>query len=139
MAKAASCTASTGAVSIPDYRSADALPTDGSGYIDLHCTCSGGLDCLAFTYTIDIQGTANGGPTARKMKRNHGAETLAYSLYQDALRLVTWGTGLNAYSGLWLLNQFGTTARIPVYARLAAGQVRPADSYSDTPAVVVSF
>lgn len=125
-------------MSAPGYRSTDLLPADPSGYVDLRCTCSG-LDCLIFGYSIEIQAGASGSVTSRKMKRDDGPETLAYTLYRDLTRLLPWNTGSNAFGGTYLLAQFGVTQRIPVYGRIPAGQVIPAGAYKETPSVAVVY
>lgn len=70
------------------------------------------------------------------MTRQGGSETLRYQLYTDALGLDPW-TGVR--SQLYLLNQMGSGQTVYVYGRAAAGQAVRVGSYSDTPAVVITY
>src|SRR5262245_61931217 len=104
---ALSCQVQTEAVVFPSYKATQAAPTDGSGAIEMRCTCSG-LDCLAFGYSLEIQSGSSGSVTDRRLRRTGGAETLRYGLFRDALRQSPWGVGANALGGLYLLSNFGT-------------------------------
>jgi spore coat protein U-like protein len=120
------------------YDPASAVATDGSGYVDLRCTCTG-LDCLAFSYSIALDDGANSSGGQRRMKRTAGSEALDYDLYKDLTRISRWGAGSAALGGLYLLEQLGTAVRSTVFGRIPAGQVRPTGAYGDAIAVTVTY
>jgi len=73
------------------------------------------------------------------MTRSGGTETLRYELHRDVTHLLPWDVGLNALGGLYLLNQFGAWQRTYVNGRIPAGQSVRSGSYSDAPAVIITY
>ena len=88
------------------------------------------VNCTLFSanYTIGIDGGSSGSTANRTMKS--GAVTLNYALFRDAARTQNWGNaaGTDTYAG----NGGVTSVTIPVYPRVAAGQIVAPGTYVDT-------
>ena len=97
-------------------------------------TCSTGVP-----YTVGLSAGTSTGATAttRKMTTSPGAETLAYSLSQDAAHSINWGdtvpTDTVAGTGT------GVAQPLTVFGRVAAGQFPAPGRYSDTITVTLTF
>lgn len=95
-----------------------------SGTVNLTVICTAGSG----SYTIGISGGSSGNTANRTMKS--GAVTLKYALFRDAARTQNWGNvaGTDTYAGS------GSVAfvNIPVYPRVAAGQIVAPGTYVDT-------
>ena len=100
----------------------------------LTATCT-----LAVPYSIglDIGVGAGATVTSRKMTRVGGTETLNYSLYQAADRLVVLGNTL----AIDVITGVGTGLAIPhtVFGKITAGQNVPAGNYVDTVTATINF
>jgi len=114
---------------------APSSPTDNiNGTNTVTATCT-----LGVLYDIGLDAGIGAGATVtnRKMTRSGGTETLAYSLYQAADRLVVLGNTLlvDVISGL------GTGLAIPhtVFGKIPAGQNVPAGNYVDTVTATINF
>ena len=140
-AAAAACTVSTTAVSFGTYDAHAGSPNDASGYIDVYCTCSGGVDCsLAVDYQIEIGPGGSGSTSDRRLlPGGGGGTTLMYGLYQDSNRSAAWTTGAGAVSVTYPTNLFGSYQRSTVYGRIPTGQHVPADTYSEAPTVTIIY
>jgi spore coat protein U-like protein len=138
-AQAKTCTVSTGAVAFGVYEGGAPGHNEASGHVDVACTCSGGLDCADFSYTIELQAGGSGSAAARRMQRVSGTETLNYGLFQDSSRTVHWAGGADAVTRTYLTADFGSFQRTPVYGRIPAGQHVTPGSYVDTPGVVITY
>ena len=138
-AQAKTCTVSTGAVAFGVYEGGAPSDNDASGYVDVACTCSGGADCLDFSYTIEIQAGGSGSAAARRMQRASGTETLNYALFRDSTRTLNWAAGADAVTNTYTSDLFGSYQRTPVYGRVPAGQHVTPGSYVDTPGVVITY
>lgn len=105
---------------------------NGSNTITATCT-------LATLYDIGLDIGIGAGATAasRKMTRTGGTETLEYSLYQSADRLVVLGNTL----GVDVISGVGTGAAIDhtVFGKITAGQNVPAGNYVDTVTATINF
>jgi spore coat protein U-like protein len=131
----ANCTISTAAFGAYDTASANGLSVlDGTGTITVACT--NGSSAMV---TLGQGANADTGSTdAAPLRRLKDSATnyMSYSLYSDPARTTAWGntagTGV-AHTG------DGTATDLTVYARLAAGENKPATSYSDTVVVTVTF
>ena len=110
-------------------------PTDNSNGTNIvSATCT-----LAVPYSIGLDAGIGTGATVtnRKMTRTGGTETLAYSLYQAADRLVVLGNTL----AVDVITGVGTGLAIPhtVFGKIAAGQNVPAGNYVDTVTATINF
>lgn len=101
------------------------------GTAQLQVTCS-----LGTSYSIGLGSGSSASPAQRTMT-SADAGQLVYNLYQDSARSIVWGntTGSNTVSGTYAAAQ----APLPVYGRIAGGQVVTAGGYSDTITVTVTY
>lgn len=136
-AGAVACNVSTLPAQFGVYNPLDAAPLSTTGAINVVCTCTGLLDCVAFAYRIEVSAGHSGNTAAREMRS--GTDRLRYNLFSDPGFTSVWGTGSAGYSVLYLLTLFGSKQTATVYARLPAKQVVPAGSYSDSPVVTISY
>jgi len=109
-----------------------------SGYIEIRCTCVL-LDCVILPYKVELQGGQSGNVNDRRMKRDGGTEELSYSVFKDSNMQTNFSSGSNGISVLYLLALFGSYQRTTIYGRLPAGQQRRVGTYTDTPALVVTY
>lgn len=95
-----------------------------SGSINLVVTCPAG----SANYTLAMNGGSSGSTTARTMAS--GAVKLNYGLFHDSARTQNWGNvaGTDAYFG----NGSVASISIPLYPRIAGGQVVAPGTYVDT-------
>ena len=110
-------------------------PTDNSnGTNVVTATCT-----LAVPYSIGLDTGIGAAATvaSRKMTRVGGTETLEYSLYQAADRLVVLGNTL----AIDVITGVGTGLAIPhtVFGKIPAGQNAPAGNYVDTVTATIDF
>lgn len=105
-----------------------------NGVNTITATCT-----LATLYDISLDVGAGAGATvaSRKMTRVGGTETLNYSLYQSADRLVVLGNtlGVDVISGVGTGLAIGHT----VFGKIPAGQNVPGGSYADTVTATINF
>jgi len=136
-AGAVACNVSTLPAQFGVYNPLDAAPLSTTGAVDIACTCTGLLDCVAFAYRIEVSAGQSGSTAAREMRSGTGR--LQYNLYSDPGFKSILGTGSAGFSMLYLLTLFGSRQTATVYARIPARQVVPAGSYSDSPAVTIFY
>lgn len=136
-AMAVSCSVSTLAANFGAYNPLVSTPLSTTGTINVACTCTAAVDCVAFAYRIEVSPGQSGNTAAREMWA--GAGRLQYNLYSDPGFSSVWGTGNAGVSVLYLVALFGSTQTAPIYARVPAGQVVPAGSYTDSPVVTVFY
>lgn len=110
-------------------------PTDNiNGTNTLTATCT-----LAVPYSVGLDvGTTAGATVANRiMKHTVTGETLNYSLYKAADRLVVLGNTLlvDVISGMGT----GLPVGHPVFGKIAAGQNVPAGNYVDTVTATINF
>jgi spore coat protein U-like protein len=134
----ANCTISTATAAFGTYdpvsANASSAP-DGTGTVTVTCT-----NGSSATVTLDQGANADTGSTdaapLRRLK-DSGTNYLSYSLYSDSARTTVWGntagTGVVAHTG------DGMATALTVYGWIAAGQNKPAASYSDTVVATVTF
>lgn len=106
------------------------VQTDVESSLSVNCTNS-------TAYSVGLgAGTSGGTATARQMSGTP-AGILFYALYSDVTRGINWGdtggTGLITGTGS------GSAQVIPVYGRVAAGQLSPPGTYADTITATVTF
>ena len=102
------------------------------GSTNLSVTCSGGT-----AYEVSLDAGAGAGASVATRKMTSGANTLDYSLYQDAGRTQVWGvtSGTDTVAGTGT----GSAQTISVYGQIAAAQPAAAGSYADTITATVTF
>ncbi len=132
----ASCTVTAGTLAFPNYDAVTGAQVDGSGTLSVACS-KGAITSI----TLGQGANAGFGSTdllpLRRMKKIASTETLSYSLYQDATRLVTWGN--TALTGVTYVPASAAATNVNVYGRITAGQDQPTGSYSDTVLATISF
>lgn len=122
---AAACTVNPQAVSFGSYDSLSPIPLDGVGNIHVNCDVS-----VSLTVTL--------GPGAGTYNQRHmsaGADSLDYNLFTDASRTVIWGDGIAGNS----VSVTSDNVDLPVYGRVTARQNVPANSYTDSVTVTISY
>lgn len=105
-----------------------------NGVNTITATCT-----LATLYNIGLDAGIGLGATvtSRKMTRVGGTETLGYSLYQTADRLVVLGNTL----GVDVISGVGTGLAVShtVFGKIPAGQNVPGGNYVDTVTATINF
>ena len=119
------------------YDPTAAVAATSTGYIDAHCTCSGGADCLGFTFTVSLAAGNSGSVADRQM--TSGSNLLHYNLYPSLLSTTPWGSGASAQTVSYLLTNFGTYQRLIVYGQIRAQQTAASGTYSDSTAITITY
>lgn len=122
----AACSVSPQGVSFGSYDTLSSTALDGAGNINVTCDLS-----ASFTVSLSTGGSGTFDP--RRMAA--GTDYLNYNLYTDAARLLIWGDGTTAGN----VSSTGTNVDLPVYGRIPALQNVPANSYTDSITVTVSY
>lgn len=125
-AAAVVCTVTPQGVSFGNYDPLSASALDGAGNINVTC------DTLV-PFSVSLSTGSSGTFAERRMTA--GTPYLAYNLYSDVLRTIVWGDGVGAAN----VSATGTNVNLPVYGRMPALQNVPANSYSDTITVTVTY
>ena len=136
-AMAVACSVSTLSANFGVYNPLLSAPLSTTGTVDVACTCTAVVDCVAFSYRIELSAGQSGNTAAREMRVGTGR--LRYNLYSDAGFSSVWGTGSAGTSMVYLVTLFGSKQTATVYARIPAGQVVPAGSYTDSPTVTIFY
>lgn len=123
----ATCSISTTAVAFGQYTGSEILATGG-----VSATCVNGTD-----YDIGLDAGLTTGATVTSRKMKSGANVLPYELYSNSDRTTNWGNtvGTDTVHGTGT----GTSQNLNVYAKLPAGSVPAAGTYSDTVKATISF
>lgn len=124
-AAAATCSVSPQGVSFGSYDTLSSTALDGVGNINVTC------DALV-TFTVSLS-TGSGSYDERLM--TGGGAQLGYNLYSDVTRLIVWGDGTTAGN----VSASGTNVDLSVYGRIPALQNIPANAYTDSISVTVSY
>jgi spore coat protein U-like protein len=108
-------------------------PVSANGNISVTCTAG-----TAYSLTLNNGTGAGATPTARKMTRDGGTETLTYGLYIDATHNIAWGDGTGGATvlmgtGNGLTNQNTVYGQVPPQAGAAPGL------YRDTIIVTITY
>ena len=123
------CSITTNALAFGVYDSLANSPSDASTTLDVQCTSGTSYDVL-------LDAGAGSGATVATREMTAGANTLNYTLYQDAGRTTVWGdSNPNKVSGTGT----GSTQALTVYGRVFASQAAAPGSYSDTVVATVSW
>ena len=109
-----------------------AAGTDLDAATTLTATCT-----IGTAYNVGLSAGLGSGATVASRKMTNGANTLNYTLYQEALRTTVWGNTpptdtVNATAG-------ALPTVHNVYGRVFSGQNVPALLYSDTITVTVTY
>jgi spore coat protein U-like protein len=124
---AASCLITATALAFGSYTGAE---TDSASALSVTCTNT-------TTYSVGLNaGTSGGTATARQMAGTP-AGTLFYALFSDAARTINWGD--TGGTGIVLGTGSGLAQAIPVYGRVAAGQLVAPGAYADTITATVTY
>jgi len=123
----ATCSISTTAVQFGPFAGTEILASGG-----VSATCVNGTD-----YDIGLDAGQSTGATVTTRKMKSGANTLPYELYSDSGRTTNWGNtvGTDTVHGTGT----GTSQNLTVYAKLPAGTVPGAGTYSDIVKATISF
>ena len=105
----------------------------------LDATTTISVTCTNLTpYLVELDaGIGSGATVAARRMTGPSSETLSYSLYQDAGRLLVWGptSALQSVAG----TGNGAAQTLTVYGRVNASQSPQAGSYADTITVTVTY
>lgn len=126
----ASCDVSSNDLAFGNYDPVVGSPNDAATSIDV--TCTNGT-----AYVVSLDEGLGAGATVAARKMTAGADTLTYSLYQNAGRTAVWGetAGVNTVAA----TGSGVTQSLNVYGRAPANQTAPAGVFADTITVTVTY
>lgn len=126
----ATCEVSAQDLAFGNYDPVAAAHLDGSAALSVTCT-------NATSYQVGLSLGDGAGATVAARRMTQGANTLSYTLYQDASHTTLWGSTLggNTLTGVGT----GAAATIDVYGRVPMQQAAPAGAYSDTIVVTVTW
>jgi spore coat protein U domain-containing protein, fimbrial subunit CupE1/2/3/6 len=123
-----------GSINFGNYDVFSTIPADGSGAIQILC------DQTQPHIVISIGPSQNsGGFNPRKMKHSLLSDFLAYDLYSDAGRTVTWGDGTGGSSTTTQKAFKNTPLVITIFGRIPAKQDVYVGSYSETVTVTITW
>jgi spore coat protein U-like protein len=127
-----SCTVGTSTLDFGSTLDAHSV-NDGTGSVVVTCTAGS-------TYKVGLgTGTASGASvTTRQMHGVTPENLLPYSLYSDSTRQTNWGN-TPATDTVTGTTADGAQQTITVYGRIPASASAPADTYTDSVAINVSF
>jgi spore coat protein U domain-containing protein, fimbrial subunit CupE1/2/3/6 len=125
-----SCSATASNLSFGAYDPLSILPNDATSTITVQCT-------LLTTYDVGMDAGTGSGASVSTRKMTKSSETLSYSLYRDATRLLVWGNTVSSDT----VQGVGTGLSVPytVYGRIPAGQNVSPGTYTDTISVTINF
>ena len=136
-AMAQACTASSSGPTFGAYDPAAASASSITGTVTMTCNT---LIGLLVSYTIQLDGGANGTVVSRAMAS--GASRLAYQLYTNAAHNIVWGDGTGGsikISDGYLLSVGSTSKSYPVYGLIPAHQNVAAGGYLDTVTILITY
>ena|SRR5215468_8631898 len=120
----------TPAIAFGNYNPLSVTPVDATGTISLACT-KGAVAVIA----LDAGGNSSNATGTTRAMKDAATDYLSYELYSDSSRTSVWkpaGVTEPAAPSKAAVNY-------TVYGRIPAGQDQPANSYSDTVVITVSF
>lgn len=124
------CTVAATNLAFGTYNPLNPTATTGTTTVTVQCT-------LLSAYTIGLNAGTGAGATVAVRKMTKSADTLNYSLYQDAAHSLVWGetSGTDTVAGV------GTGLGIPtiVYGQIPALQNVNTGAYADTITVSVNY
>lgn len=124
------CSVAAANLDFGTYNPLSPSPTSATTTITIQCT-------LLSAYTIGLNAGTGSGATVAVRKMTKVADTLNYSLYQDAAHSLVWGEtiGIDTVAGV------GTGLATPttVYGLIPASQSVNTGAYADTITVSVNY
>ncbi len=114
-----------------DFGTVSSLASAVTAQTNISVTCSNSL-----AYNVGLDNGLNGtSPTTRKM--TSGANSVSYSLFRDASRLLNWGATI----GTDTLGGTGTGSAVstPIYGRVPVQTTPPPATYTDTVQITVTY
>jgi spore coat protein U-like protein len=124
------CTISTTPVTFGTYDVFRQSPTMAVGSVRYECAVPVGL--------VWITMSRGGGISFAQRSMQKGSERLHYNLFRDPRGDSIWGDGTGGSQG-YLHLHIGTTATLPVYGEMPAGQDVTAGTYTDAVTVTINF
>ena len=133
-----SCSVSATAVNFGTYSPLSGSAAQSTGTVAVVCQVL--LVGLFVSWTVTLSTGSSGNYGARQLQS--GANSLSYNLYTNAARTSVWGDGTSSTSVI-SANPFlivgSNSVNYTVYGSIAAGQDRPAGSYTDTLTVTMTY
>jgi spore coat protein U-like protein len=121
------CTVSTGNLAFGSYNGSATVSTTAN--VAVTCT-----NTTTYSVALDA-GTTSGGTTAVRKLTAGGADTIDYTISQDAGHSTNWATGGSAQAG----TGNGASQTLVAYGNIAAGQLVTPGSYTDTVTVTLTY
>lgn len=122
----AACSVTPQAVAFGGYDPLGASAVDGVGNINITCD----------TVTAMTVSLSSGGGTFADRRMIGGASQLGYNLYTNSSRVTVWGDGVGGGS---TVSANSSNVDLTVYGRIPASQNVPANVYTDTITVTVTY
>lgn len=124
------CSVTAANLAFGTYNPLSPSATTATTTVTVQCT-------LLSAYTIGLNAGTGSGATVSARKMTKGADTLDYSLYQDASHSQVWGEtiGTDTVAGTGT----GVAQAITVYGRIPASQNVNVGAYADTIIVSVNY
>lgn len=125
-----SCVVTATPLVFGNYDPTSATPLDAANTLIVTCT-------TGTAYNVGLDAGTGSGATVTIRKMTSGANTLNYTLYQEAARTTIWGNTPPT-------NTVNATAVVlptthTIYGRVSGGQNVPASLYADTITVTVTY
>jgi len=121
-----------GSINFGSYDVFSTIPLDSTGTIQILC------DRTQPNVVISIGPSPNsGGFNPRKMIRTGSTDLLAYNLYTDAGRTLTWGDGTGGTSTVTQKVFKNTPLNVTIFGRIPASQNAYVGSYGETVTVTI--
>ncbi len=127
-----SCTVSPATLAFGNYTSGASSALDAVVNIQVTCTNT-------TPYKVGLDAGIGPSATVSTRKMTSGANTLNYSLYQNASRTILWGNTIAGTANTVSGTGTGMSQQLSVYGRVFSGQVVTAGSYSDKVTIMVYF
>lgn len=124
------CDVSTVAPTTLDFGTQGPLTANVDNTSTVTVTCTDGA-----TYNVGLNGGGTGNVAARQM--TNGTDTIDYQLYRDSGHTQPWGTTIGTDTVAATGN--GNAQSYTVYGRVPPQTTPPADTYTDTVSVVVTY
>ena len=124
------CSVTATNLAFVNYDASLATPNDNSSTVSVTCS-------PLETYDVGLNAGTGTGATVAVRKMTSGANTLNYSLYQDAARSTVWGDTVGTDTQASTGN--GSAQNYTVYGRIPVAQYVVPASYADTITATVTY
>lgn len=124
------CTVAAGDLAFGSYNPLSSSPTDATTTVTVQCT-------LLSAYTIGLNAGSGSSATVATRKMTKGADTLNYSLFQNAAHTLLWGETIGTDTVAGVGN--GLAVPTTVYGEIPALQSVNVGAYADTILVSVNY